>query len=252
MEPSFERPESDRSDGLSLVELLVVLAVIATLLMLFFPALGRMRDASREVVCMGNLRAYGSAVLTYAAENNGLPAWNGLGPGDQTGGSTYPNFDSWLIPRYLAAKLRCPLMTNAEEKLTTGFRYGGSAALAQHYPRLKGIPAPAHRVVLALESYGSSFWSPTHLNMTMWGVSDANAKDERTRIHEGSVRRPQFHGTRENRGLNLLFLDGHAALVRPVKGDWYQKPTYGDATNGGDFYDRVQFGNMKNGKLEVR
>lgn len=252
MKTSFKLSPREWKSGLSLVEALVVIGVIVTLLALLFPAFGRMRDASKEAICLGNLRAYGSSLLSAIADHGGLPAWNGLGPREQTDGSTYPSFDLWLIPEYLPAKLRCPLATEAEKKLPAGFSYGASAGLAQFFHKLKGIPAPSHRVVLASETYGTTHWSPTQLNQAMWGVSDANAKDERMRLYEGSIRRPQFHGTKAERGLNLLMLDGHAALVQPPKSDWYQRPIYGDETNGGYFYDRVQFGKMYRGTLKVR
>ncbi|HWL53925.1 MAG TPA: prepilin-type N-terminal cleavage/methylation domain-containing protein [Chthoniobacteraceae bacterium] len=252
MKTTLQPPRPNRRSGMSLVEMLVVIAVVVALLALLFPALGRMREASKEVACLANLRNYGSALLTAISDHGGLPAWNGLGPGEQTGGSTYPSYDVWLIPEYLPAKLRCPLASELEKKQALGFSYGASAGLAQFFPKLKAIPAPSHRVVLASETYGTSHWSSTQLNMAMWGVSDPNAKDERMKLHEGSVRRPQFHGTKARRGLNLFLLDGHAALVRPAGGDWYQPPTYGDATNGGYFYDRVQFGKIYRGTMKVQ
>ncbi len=236
--------------GISLVEVLVLVVIITILMVISVSVFSRMSNSAKEVKCLGNIREYGNALLTCIADNGGLPPWNGLGPGDQEGGSTYPNFNGMLIPEYLPERLRCPLATGAERLLSSGFSYGGSAALAQHYPRLQGLPAPLHKVVLVSESYGSVFWSPTHLNMTMYGVSDANAKDDKMKIHEGSVRRPQYHGPATDRGLHLFFLDGHSALVRPSQGNWYQSPTYGDGINEGYFYDRVQFGKMKNGQIQ--
>ncbi len=244
--------KKDHRHAFTLVEALVAFAIIAISMALAFSAFSRMRDASREVSCLANLRSFGNATLAFAGDNGGLPGWNGLGPKEQEeGGTSYPDFGKWLIPKYLPETLYCPLATRKERELTSGFRYAGSAGLAQYYPKLKNIPAPLSRVVLAVECYGANFWSSTHLNMTMYGVSDANAKDDRMKSNEGSVRRSQYHGTSENRGLHLFFLDGHAALIRPTDGDWYQKPIYGDATNGGYFYDRNQFNSMKAGRLIV-
>ena len=58
----------------TVVELLVVVAVMAILASLFFPALNRSREASRQTVCMNNLRQLGIAAQMYWDENEEL-AW---------------------------------------------------------------------------------------------------------------------------------------------------------------------------------
>lgn len=57
--------------GFTLVELLVVLGIIATLAGLLLPALGKARDAGRRTVCLSNLRQVHQAVLAYATANDG-------------------------------------------------------------------------------------------------------------------------------------------------------------------------------------
>lgn len=61
-----------RRQGFSLVELLVVIAVIAVLAGLLFPAAGLVRSKARMIACMGNLRQVRLAVSAYAADNHGL------------------------------------------------------------------------------------------------------------------------------------------------------------------------------------
>lgn len=55
----------------TLVELLVVIAVIAILAALLLPALSRAKDSARKVACVSNLRQVGLAVYIYAQDHNG-------------------------------------------------------------------------------------------------------------------------------------------------------------------------------------
>ena len=55
----------------SLLELLVVVAIIATLTGILIPALGNARELAGRVACATNLRQLGIALRMYAHENNG-------------------------------------------------------------------------------------------------------------------------------------------------------------------------------------
>ena len=67
---------SRRSPALSraftIVELLVVIGIIATLIAILLPSLKRARDRSRELRCAAILRSWGQAFHTYAAQNRGV------------------------------------------------------------------------------------------------------------------------------------------------------------------------------------
>jgi len=58
--------------GFTLVELLVVVAIIATLIALLLPALGKAKDAARAAVCLSNKRQVSIAFTAYANENRGI------------------------------------------------------------------------------------------------------------------------------------------------------------------------------------
>lgn len=58
-----------QTKGFTLVELLVVVAIIAVLASLLLPSLGRARELARQSTCMANLKSTSSAIETYKADN---------------------------------------------------------------------------------------------------------------------------------------------------------------------------------------
>jgi prepilin-type N-terminal cleavage/methylation domain-containing protein len=74
----------------TLVELLVVIAIVAILAALLFPLVGSMRIKASSAVSVSNLGKIGTAIMTYAADNNGTlpgPTWSQLGTKWQTNGN---------------------------------------------------------------------------------------------------------------------------------------------------------------------
>ena len=65
----FFRSRIDRSNGFTLIELLVVIAIIALLVSILLPSLQRAKHLARAVVCMNNLKAWGTALAMYTTED---------------------------------------------------------------------------------------------------------------------------------------------------------------------------------------
>jgi prepilin-type N-terminal cleavage/methylation domain-containing protein/prepilin-type processing-associated H-X9-DG protein len=59
-----------RGRGFTLVELLVVCAIIAVLIGLLFPVLTKVREKSRRTNCLSNLRQIGAGMFLYAQVHN--------------------------------------------------------------------------------------------------------------------------------------------------------------------------------------
>lgn len=70
--PVVSRAPPSQRTAFTLVELLVVIAVIAILVALLLPALARAREAGRASICLSNLRQCFIACRTYADESRGF------------------------------------------------------------------------------------------------------------------------------------------------------------------------------------
>ncbi len=69
MNHSVSKPRARR--GFTLVEMLIVIAVIGLLAAILFPVFGRVRETGRRTACSNNLKQLGLAFTQYRQDNNG-------------------------------------------------------------------------------------------------------------------------------------------------------------------------------------
>ena len=89
--------------GFTLVELLVVIAIIALLMSILMPALARVRKQAKSVICMTNLKQWGSVFEMFAGTNDGFLVEGSYGM------RTEDRFKQWmeaLRPYYQEPDLR--------------------------------------------------------------------------------------------------------------------------------------------------
>jgi prepilin-type N-terminal cleavage/methylation domain-containing protein/prepilin-type processing-associated H-X9-DG protein len=99
--PKKDGPMQNRK-AFTLVELLIVVAIIAAILAFLLPVLGAMREKGRQTQCISNLAQLGKALHMYADNWNGyIPPYNTLDA------SKHPGHDA-LLARAFAPYLREP------------------------------------------------------------------------------------------------------------------------------------------------
>lgn len=124
--------------GLTLVELLIVLAIIAALGALLYPTVINAREAGRQAVCMSNLKQIGVALHLY------LQDW-GTGMCEIGNFGLPPNL-THLYPSYVSSKdiFKCPSVRDPYRRTSdVSYLYQvwkGDGRVPNEPPELQGPP----------------------------------------------------------------------------------------------------------------
>ena len=215
--------------GFTLVELLVVIAVIAILLALLMPALSRGTSVAQRMKCVSNLRQLGIAAQMYWGDNDGNAfRWRGASVNDgrrfwfgwlQNGNEGQRSFDlaqGALYPYFEGQGVEmCPEMdhVNPQFKLkATGASYGygyniSLSAPAQAPPVNTSQIRSLERVVL--------FGDAGQVNTFQAPASRENPMLEE--FYYLSVTEATVH-FRHGKRANAVFCDGHVSAEGPLAG----------------------------------
>ena len=248
-------PRPRRADGVpagfTLVELLVVMAVVGLLASILTPFLRKGIDLAREGACKSNLRQWGIAFLTYAADHKGylphpdgqeraavgtdngehgwmdvLPPYMGLRPWREHPSGHKPTGNPWQCP---GARL-IPGASYGYSPETDGyFSYAMNSYLAHDFPF--ALPwgaepqpsflfmgrsiAPAQTILLfeqTLDPKQGYGQSGGLGSAGRYGGEDARALTERHAHLLGEL------------GGNVLYLDGHVAWRNDLWDDHNKNP----------------------------
>jgi prepilin-type N-terminal cleavage/methylation domain-containing protein/prepilin-type processing-associated H-X9-DG protein len=171
----------------TLVEMLVVIAIIALLAALFTPALQMSIKKAQSMKCAGNLRSIGIAVGLACADNN----------------NTYPEIDQQAIPIYTPP---------GPGLVTVLAPYGITTNVVQCPVDLLAGPAAACNNS-SYHNPGSSYtWTPAFddesVNATLIYINPSTPIPvTNTRVRLVSDYNPLHHGRQ-----NVLYGDGHVAV----------------------------------------
>jgi general secretion pathway protein G len=212
--------------GFTLVEVLVVVAIIAILAAILIPVGKSMMEKGNSAMCINNLRQIGGAIQQYSAENDGFFPYS-AGPSYTGSGNSY-TFSTWQAPlayylgigqlspstRYTsmasydnpAAKhpFNCPSCTTkfrtyTANKYAMGFLPSGATS---PFPRRKPL----------------AFQRPTQLIL----ITDSQAVDGQvtgnTMVFD-DTNYQTIIGTRHNGKANALFADFHVESIDRAKID---------------------------------
>lgn len=111
-----------RRRAFSLIEVLLVLAVIAVLLSLVFASVSKARDLARTTVCLSNLREIGAASLVYSARysNYIIPAGYAHKTENAAGGGTRRDTETWATLLVNEKILSAPVLDSIDSPIHAG------------------------------------------------------------------------------------------------------------------------------------
>ncbi|WFB36099.1 prepilin-type N-terminal cleavage/methylation domain-containing protein [Kiritimatiellota bacterium B12222] len=189
-----------RKKGFTLIEMLVVIAILALLSSIIVPAVSGALRRARAMACLSNLRSLGTATYSYAVDNQGEIPFV-YTPGGEGLGFAEPPWFKLLAP-YVAAEVRTNI--SLEEGTDKTFRcpeqegdfaisYGPSSGAFMDGYRLNisDISAPAQKVWLLDVPPGKVYFFNPALPSVSW-------TDPRHRNKS-----------------HALFFDGHVSALTP-------------------------------------
>ncbi|MBN1437198.1 MAG: type II secretion system protein [Sedimentisphaerales bacterium] len=200
--------------GFTLIELLVVVSIIALLVSILLPALGKAREQARGVVCNTNLRQLGVYCQMYQMNNDDwiMPGLN-QPPG-------WPSFidDCFKLNSgggqegEVAEILTCPSIKEVpDDAISAGYAYNYLYGANEWYPqayRITTISSPSERITIAdsqcVYPYTMVFLFPDHID---WYRHSSRKPDPRGGGGWFTTEVQQTYGAG---AFNVLWLDGHS------------------------------------------
>lgn len=217
-----------RTKAFTLVEMLVVIAVIGILAGLLLPVLGRAKDKGRQAACQGNLKQVAVAMALYHGDfqeqfpGAGSKQTYGPQPEDwiwwQYGRDVQKSAIAKYVSGFNARVFTCPGDSDARELQQQGFLimdpYRYSYALTS-YNLTNGMnPGMATIVTQTREKfpfYASSVRNPATKLMLV--EEDRKTIDDPRWVPIGQE--PNLVTTRHRSRGNVVFADGHQEVVTP-------------------------------------
>jgi len=227
----------------TLIELITVVAVIGVLAMLTVPAVSRSLESAKSIKCQNNLKQLAGAVMSYAAENNGMvpPSVYNSDPVAPGGSIWSVSLDPYLprprpgrenrdSPYFCPCARRPGEWANSSPDYTCNARHSGSAttgAFVGHAWLGEGASYPAQVRLVAIAHpsqvimFADSFRLGDVKQSGAWGVAmsrlqSADYFGKPTLPESGLAPRHFFRDNPVRGKFNAVFFDGHAESF-----DWH-------------------------------
>ena len=199
-----------RRRAFTLVEMLVVLAIVGILAAILLPVFGSARESAYSATCSSNLKQINLAISQYVRDSGGFYPNNGAGSDSPPPNCAWP----MRISRYLKSPqvLECPSFELGEFRegcppSEDGNEWDGSYDIASSidFRNSNGmvsemrVRAPSQRI-LAFDGYG------VERNFLTIGGEGVSPEEQRQRLIDAGYARHRF-------GLNALFYDGHVKHI---------------------------------------
>ncbi len=139
-----------RRIGFTLIEMLVVIAIIAVLIALLLPAVQRIREAGSRIECQNNLRQLGLAMHGYQTDYNKFPSGS-------------PDSSGYLSPQVQMLKYLEQGNTYSLFDLAIGPFVGQNVNAAAQRPRFFLCPSESQRGTISPMG-----WTNYHANSGTW------------------------------------------------------------------------------------
>ncbi|OQA82379.1 MAG: hypothetical protein BWY31_03196 [Lentisphaerae bacterium ADurb.Bin242] len=223
----------------TLIELLIVIAIIAILAGMLLPALNRARESARTINCGSQIRQVAHLHLLYAGDYKDLlpSPWKSYG-GNASVQEWY--YQSYLASNYLGNKwnrnlLLCPTLLPAKLKALNGASWVGTL-YGSNSVAIEGISSGwfeieknrplsripfASRGCLMLENYGHGIFDCRTTSLGNLATGNAN---------------PAFNHSGQANG---VFFDGHLEKLKRRQVPCYESyPSAGVANRGNTYFVR--------------
>lgn len=207
-----------RRRGFTLIEILLVIAIVAVLAAILFPVFASVREKGRQISCVSNLHQLGLAVQLYAQDSDDILPLGGDPIDTQT--------EAWktsLSGKYWALAQHLPPLPKVLGPYAAGsgvWRCPSDTGF--DVPDLDGdVPLPAHPSSHA--AYGSSYFYHTELAFRQETLAGMAAYDRRPPYAEHGASEMSllwdisgdWHGREDASGkrFNVLMGDGHVKAM---------------------------------------
>jgi len=241
-----------KRNAFTLVELMVVIAIIALLMAIVAPALQSSRRQAKAVLCSSNIRQLLLGLFTYESENQSFPfgfddtRFMDPPPGDWPGNQIYDRMGWWwfnYMEGFLSKTNRretvlwCPSRRIREPELDYVLHgnYGVSQSICKSAAGRKSraefigtplsttdLPQPGRTLLIADSGYSMiNWWHVTETPPVALGnaiedtayIPGLSINEKRTNLLPGQ-RDDAIEGRHRNKTVNVGFADGHVNCIK--------------------------------------